>query len=596
MLAVYRAYLVGMKAYHGTSTKAAEHIRKHGFSLRSAGARQAALRGEEIAELPGVYLTPDRRTADWYAGETFQPGLHRGGVVIEVTVQGRIAPSKELWTVRRQVDDSLGQYNMWDQKERARRAAIVLQRLKDRGYAGIYENNDEFIVFDPKHVKVIRMFRADSQDVLAKRLAVAAIPGGLKAKIEKLKPNDKLKVWHGTSLQYAFELVNGFDANKVQHRHYGGPRHAGVFVSPDPELAARFAHYGEIVLEIETKARNLHGVDYSGNIGREQDMEESTREWISSKYPKSFRPYLSMTMLQANEPQGLLRGLVRPSQIKRVRYKAYGKEAVWYSRKAFLALGLETIPARDAPYGAKQKLADLGFDVSSPNYTLDQLAQVGSGLIGVTPERFISALERRAKRDGEDGVFKMLEQAGFGETAARKYARMFAKKASITAMLWAGRADLANAIAYAQTVASADMIVRVWEGTTNEAYAWLNKLGKSGHVYRGMAHDEYKATVGKGKPVFSTGRYSLPIEGTCFSDDPMDAESYANFGRDDPRKTGKPTYLVEVKKTPTMYQDTDHYIKSHEPVDTVTRVWQFYVVPHDDGVNGKALAVKKLKG
>lgn len=276
----------------------------------------------------------------------------------------------------------------------------------------------------------------------------AAIPSGLKAKIEKLKPNDRIKVWHGTRLAEVFHLINGFDANREHSRHYGGPRHAGLFITPDPDVAERFADHGEIVLEIETLARNLHGVDYSGRIGREQDMDATTREWIESKYPKSFRPYLSMTMLQTPEPQGLLRGLVKPAQIKRVRYRAYGKEPVWYSRKKFLQLGLEAIPAMDQPYGAKQQLSDLGVDLSSPNYTLDQLARVGGDLIGVSPERFKTTLERRAKRDGETGVSELLEQIGFGETAARRYGQLYVKKLSIAAMLLAGRADLANVVAY----------------------------------------------------------------------------------------------------------------------------------------------------
>lgn len=278
--------------------------------------------------------------------------------------------------------------------------------------------------------------------------ATAAISGSLKTKLETLRPNDSLTVWHGTRLSEVFEMINGFDANKIRYRHYGGPKHAGLFITPDPDVAAGFASYGEIVLEIETKARNLHGVDYSGNIGREQDMSDETREWIRAKHPKSFRPYLTMTMLQQPEPQGLLRGLVKPSQIKRVRYKPYGKSPVWYTRKQFLDLGLEAIPASDLPYGTKRKLVDVGYDLSYPGYSLEQFAQLGGKLAGVTSERFMQTIERRAKRGGIAELTDFLEQVGFAETAAKRYASLVMKRQSIAVMLRAGRVELANAIAY----------------------------------------------------------------------------------------------------------------------------------------------------
>ena len=138
--------------------------------------------------------------------------------------------------------------------------------------------------------------------------------------------------------------------------------------------------------------------------------------------------------------------------------------------------------------------------------------------------------------------------------------------------------------------AKADIILRPkgWEAQGDAGQAWLKKVMRSGHFYRGMTNDEYKATVGAGKPIKSTGRYSFSIEGTSFSHDPGDAESYANSGRDDPRKTGKPTWLVEVLKTKTMYRDRDGYTKDKEPVDTVTRVWRMYG-------KGGALVAKKVK-
>lgn len=111
-----------------------------------------------------------------------------------------------------------------------------------------------------------------------------------------------------------------------------------------------------------------------------------------------------------------------------------------------------------------------------------------------------------------------------------------------------------------------------WRSTSDDAVGFLSKIKKADHFYRGMTADEFDATIGAGKPVQSTGKFSHRSEGTNFSDDPADAESYVNFGRDDPRTTGKPTYLVEAAKSDSMYRDTDGYMKDKSPV-APTRVW-----------------------
>lgn len=414
-----------MKAYHGTSTKAAERIRKHGFSLRDAGARQAALRGEKVAELSGVYLTTERQTADWYAGETFQPGLNRGGVVIEVEVSGRIAPSKELWSMRRQVDDALGPYDMWDQKERARRAAVVKQRLQDRGYVGVDEHDNEFIVFNPKHVKVIRLFRADTQDVIGKRLTIAALLRAGRpdlanvvayvvtaskltpSKIRTLKANDVVTVYHSTWMTELPNLINGFDASTVHYRLYGGPKHAGLFIAPSEQSADKFG--SNVMLEIRTKAKFLHGTDYSGNIGR-RTLDEETLEWLHEKYPDSFRPGLSWSFEQTGEPQALLIGLVKPRQIVRVRHAKQ-----WYTRKEFLDQGFEA-----GDRFSRKPITDVGHDLSYPNYSLDQLSKILSEMFGVPAKRVVEVL-RKAKPENLEHDFR---NYGFGERAIKKYVKM----------------------------------------------------------------------------------------------------------------------------------------------------------------------------
>lgn len=117
-----------------------------------------------------------------------------------------------------------------------------------------------------------------------------------------------------------------------------------------------------------------------------------------------------------------------------------------------------------------------------------------------------------------------------------------------------------------------------YQATTDEGYEWLENLKRSGHVYRGMTLDEYEAGIGSGKPIMSSGQYSFSNEGTNFTDEPITAEGYVNFGRDDPRKTNKSNYLIEVEVTPTMKMARDGYIKSKEPIpnESVTRIWEMY--------------------
>lgn len=97
-----------------------------------------------------------------------------------------------------------------------------------------------------------------------------------------------------------------------------------------------------------------------------------------------------------------------------------------------------------------------------------------------------------------------------------------------------------------------------------------------GHAYRGMEAAEYNATVGAGQPVWSRRDYSHSSEGTKFGDDFGTAESYANFGRSDPRTTGSPNYVVEVHAGRLTRDPRDGYLQAREPVpvDDIRRVWR----------------------
>src|SRR4051812_16475395 len=72
-------------------------------------------------------------------------------------------------------------------------------------------------------------------------------------------------------------------------------------------------------------------------------------------------------------------------------------------------------------------------------------------------------------------------------------------------------------------------------------------LTRPGCFYRGMTDQEYEKTIKAGAGIASNGSYSVPGEGTSFAADAATAESAINYGRDDPRNTGRFTYLVEVR-------------------------------------------------
>ena len=176
--------------------------------------------------------------------------------------------------------------------------------------------------------------------------------------VSRLRPSSVLTVYHGTIRNRLPDFLYGFDANQIVPRYYTstGNRHAGVYVSPYFDTAEGF---GSTVLELKVQARNLHGATYGGAIGREVGrVYPGEIAGARRDFPHSFRPYLSQTLSNTVEPQALLRGLVRPGQIKRVF-----TDGKWYSRDALLASGL--VPGKQ-----------VGHDMSYPNFTYEQVIDV----------------------------------------------------------------------------------------------------------------------------------------------------------------------------------------------------------------------------
>lgn len=137
-----------------------------------------------------------------------------------------------------------------------------------------------------------------------------------------------------------------------------------------------------------------------------------------------------------------------------------------------------------------------------------------------------------------------------------------------------------------------DIVIRPegWGTTSDEAAEVLDQMGRKGLAWRGMTSAEYQNTVGKGLGVQSRGDFSFAVEGTQFASHPADAESYVNFGRDDPRKSGKHTYLVGVRRT-GMRKKPDGYLETEPgvgvPDSDVVAVYEFY--PQDGAVLARKL-------
>jgi len=179
-----------------------------------------------------------------------------------------------------------------------------------------------------------------------------------------LKPDDRVTVFHGTPLFRLPHLINGFDSTQEHKRDYRAGAHRGVFITLDWELSKRFG--GGAILELEVKAKNIHGTDFSGNIGREQEMNNKTKDFIKGEHPESFRPYLNYTMLQKGEPQGLLIGVVGPNQIKRVWVRE-GNDWKEYTREEYL----KKESVYNVEFGNEKRFKEAGIDLSSPKIKLD---------------------------------------------------------------------------------------------------------------------------------------------------------------------------------------------------------------------------------
>jgi hypothetical protein len=139
------------------------------------------------------------------------------------------------------------------------------------------------------------------------------------AAFETLQPDTVLTLYHGTDEVEAAKLLKyGLDGTKVVQRTHNQGNERGLYVTPDQKTARDF---GNIVFEFKAPAKLLFptarwGI---GSAGRKTDYARKT---ANERYPKSFRPIVSIQMNDTVEPQAMLIGYVPVRNIA----------AVWFSK------------------------------------------------------------------------------------------------------------------------------------------------------------------------------------------------------------------------------------------------------------------------
>jgi len=227
--------------------------------------------------------------------------------------------------------------------------------------------------------------------------------------IEKLRPNDTVIVYHATIEKHAKAFLSGIDTTQTMPRQYGGPRHAGLFVSPTFEATRSFQGHGHIVFEFETKVKNLHGTDYNGRTRKKQEKAGVDFSVWDQKYPDSFRPYLSKT-LSTGEVQALHLGVIRPKDIKRVYFNGD-----WLSPKEF----------------AERTGTASGMDLSNPRMSLDDYIKASEfrdrkhalGYLPIWLLRFKDENELAYALTYYDDESMLIGGATLGKLAAKSVAR-----------------------------------------------------------------------------------------------------------------------------------------------------------------------------
>ncbi len=173
--------------------------------------------------------------------------------------------------------------------------------------------------------------------------------------LTRLQPNTKLSVFHGTTMKSAWHFVTkGIDSTKKHYRHYQHGQ-AGLFVAPDEKTCHKFGNY---IIKFKVQGKNLYSPEDVLGTGKIED--DSTREWLENRFPKSFRPDVSFAMLsKGSEPQAIFIGTVSPRAIEKVYHFKYGttNKPMEFTRDEFMEY------IRQDVEGNRKSGADIGYDV-----------------------------------------------------------------------------------------------------------------------------------------------------------------------------------------------------------------------------------------
>jgi len=332
--------------------------------------------------LRSIYLTPSKNLAK----------LHGDVYAFRIDPNARWLDIGELsWGVPSM--DTMGYAEGMDERFRSKGFDVVWDRSDyRRGHQQIYVVNPE----------VLSMVDNINESIKLNKLLMflEAISPEQVEKIASAEPNDVITVYHGTPKFRLPLLLSGFDATQDIPRDYGGPVHRGLFVTPDFEVAKNFG--GGAIIEIKVPAKFIHGTNYSGFIGRKQQKEKGKEifDWIKEKFPNSFRPYMSHTMLSSGaEPQGLLIGVVKPTQITKVWiYEHESNQWVEYDRKEYLKKRDVYNRRRVLDRYEEETFFDPEIHMADPNLDLQD---------------FVKALARFENREGmEEKYLKFLKMMG----------------------------------------------------------------------------------------------------------------------------------------------------------------------------------------
>lgn len=229
---------------------------------------------------------------------------------------------------------------------------------------------------------------------------------------------------------------------------------------------------------------------------------------------------------------------------------------------------LESQQGQEYPKGLMQRDDGSFYYVGEPDKTVPLVKRPDILPIASTPEGYKFAMP------------KMLDIGGnvMGNVGGKLGGAVMAKP---------GEMVLGSGVVGKQLNKDAELLIRGKNAEIGEET--LQKLSKPNHFYRAMTHDEYEATIGAGKGIKSNQKFSVRNEGTSFAEDLPTAESYANFGRTDPRKTGKPTYLVEINGEDGLVRTKDGYLKAADEISK-DRITNIIKMENKDGsIIGKVL-------